>query len=90
MVKRSKLLAALDAHKGRDYKSEKHKALQKQANKRKKNNVGSNESGSVRVSLAADAQQPTEDTERWESDDGGVGLTIVSVCSGLILLWDSL
>ncbi len=36
MAKKSKLLAALDAHKGRDYKLEKQKKFQKQADKRKK------------------------------------------------------
>lgn len=33
---KSKLVAALDAHRGRDYKLEKQKKLQKQAAKRKK------------------------------------------------------
>lgn len=36
MVKKSKLLAALDAHKGRDYHHEKQKKFQKQAATRKK------------------------------------------------------
>jgi len=36
MAKKSKLVAALDAHKGRDYNLEKQKKLQKQADKRKK------------------------------------------------------
>ena len=35
MAKRSKLLMALDAHQGRDYKVEKQKKLQRQAVKRK-------------------------------------------------------
>jgi rRNA-processing protein EBP2 len=36
---KSKLLAAFDAHRGRDYKLEKQKKLQKQAAKRKKSKV---------------------------------------------------
>ena len=36
MVKKSKLLAALDAHKGTDYRLGKQKILQKKAEKRKK------------------------------------------------------
>ena len=39
MVKKSKLLAALDAHKGRNYELERQKALQKKAEKRKKAKV---------------------------------------------------
>ena len=36
MAKKSKLLAALDAHKGRDYQVEKQKELQKKAKRKKK------------------------------------------------------
>jgi rRNA-processing protein EBP2 len=46
MVKRSKLLQALDAHKGRDYDAEKQKKLAKAAEKRKstkKTNTGDDE-----------------------------------------------
>lgn len=36
MVKKSKLLSALDAHKGRDFYKERQKKLQKAAEKKKK------------------------------------------------------
>ena len=36
MAKKSKLLAALDAHKGKDYKLQKQKKLRKQADRRKR------------------------------------------------------
>ena len=36
MARRSKLLAALDTHKGRDYKVEKQKKIQKRVEKKKK------------------------------------------------------
>jgi hypothetical protein len=42
MVKKSKLLLALDAHKGRDYKREYQKKLTKAADKKKKAKSGQN------------------------------------------------
>ena len=73
MAKKSKLLAALDAHKGRDYKLEKQKKLQKQAAKKKVSNsqlqsldgdngqVGGAPINGSRLGLE-------EDSEGWESD----------------------
>jgi hypothetical protein len=40
MVKKSKLFAALDAHKGRDYEKERQKKLAKTAEKKKKAQKG--------------------------------------------------
>ena len=37
MARKSKLLSALDAHRGRDYEAEKQKKLRKQGEKRAKN-----------------------------------------------------
>lgn len=39
MVKKSKLLLALDAHKGRDYKKERQEKLAKAAEKQKKQKI---------------------------------------------------
>ena len=72
MAKKGKLLVALDAHKGRDYKLEKQKKLQKQAARKKKSDPrildpddgpigGAPINGTV---LAAEA-----DSEAWESDE---------------------
>jgi rRNA-processing protein EBP2 len=83
MAKKSKLLAALDAHKGRNYELERQKGLQKKAEKRKnaqvaatsledealfKDNVQGNGSGS----------QLEEDNEGWESEES----EDVRTCSG--------
>lgn len=43
MVKKSKLFAALDAHKGRDYEKERQKKLAKAAEKKKKAQKGESE-----------------------------------------------
>lgn len=40
MVKKSKLLSALDAHKGRDFYKERQKKLQKAAEKKKRAKLG--------------------------------------------------
>ncbi|KAI9736139.1 MAG: rRNA-processing protein and EBNA1-binding protein ebp2 [Cirrosporium novae-zelandiae] len=56
MAKKSKLFAALDAEKGRDYKLEKQKKLQKQAEKRK------------RIKL----QQQVEEQDEWEDEDENI------------------
>lgn len=68
MVKRSKLLAALDAHKGKDYKLEKQKKLQKLAIK-----------GKQSKSRLKDAEADDEETrstsqlkagsDGWDSDE---------------------
>lgn len=45
MVKKSKLLLALDAHKGRDYEAERQKKLVKAAEKRKAKKAKKEEDG---------------------------------------------
>ncbi|KAL9131830.1 MAG: hypothetical protein Q9217_000357 [Psora testacea] len=53
MAKKSKLLAALDAHRGRDHKLEKQRKLRKQAEKRKRSGAGQanleEENGNIKV-----------------------------------------
>lgn len=73
MAKKSKLLAALDAHKGRDYKLEKQKKLQKQAEKRNKLRVAeaseaedAEEGGSK---LNGDGPRLEDESDGWESDE---------------------
>lgn len=78
MAKKSKLLAALDAHKGRDYKLEKQKKLQRQAVKRKKARL---QIQSAEAESEIEAETKTEipingrhelgeESEGWESDGG--------------------
>jgi len=74
MAKKSKLLAALDAHKGRNYELERQKGLQKKAEKRKNANVAA-KSLEDEV-LAEDNVQGNgsgpwleEDNEGWEGEE---------------------
>jgi rRNA-processing protein EBP2 len=67
MAKKSKLLAALDAHKGRDYEAEKRAKKVKAAEKRKRQRVQSSNddsgvvfNGEKRVSSTKDEQPPSE------------------------------
>lgn len=73
MVKKSKLLAALDAHKGKDYKLEKQKILQKKAEKRKKTKQGKQsediEEGENETEAKESVVQPDAGSEGWESDE---------------------
>ncbi|MCJ1417627.1 rRNA-processing protein and EBNA1-binding protein ebp2 [Xylographa parallela] len=73
MARKSKLLAALDAHKGKDYKLEKQKTLQKDAAKRKRikaaAQISTDDAGSEPEAVGNDVQQQLgDDSERWESD----------------------
>ena len=79
MVKKSKLLAALDAHKGRDYKLEKQKELQKRAEKRKKSKETVQSSNAedeglngfeARVTVQSDASKSEDQSDVYESDEG--------------------
>lgn len=54
MVKKSKLLLALDAHKGRDYDAEKQKKMMKLAEKKKK---------AKKAKLSGDADGEDDDIE---------------------------
>jgi len=74
MAKKSKLLAALDTHKGRDYKLEKQKKLQKQAGRRKKSrpqpqqsNVKDEKEGGARVDGILKGSGT--ESEGWESEE---------------------
>lgn len=77
MAKKSKLLAALDAQKGRDHNLERQKKLQRQAVKRKKARPQAqstepeieNEKG-TKVDIPVNGTDPQlkEDSEGWESD----------------------
>lgn len=75
MAKKSKLLAALDAHKGRDYKLEKQKKLQKQAEKGKMSKVSKDTSDSEHTGedgARLNGKEPRlaeEESEGWESDE---------------------
>ena len=73
MAKKSKLLAALDAHKGRDYQAEKQKKLQKQAAKRKSEKPEGQEDALERPDIlvrgANGIQELSEESEGWESDE---------------------
>lgn len=71
MVK-SKLLAALDAYRGRDYKLENQKRLQKQAVKRKKSKVPDTDShGNERVEKDTNGSLAMAEAESdgWQSDE---------------------
>ena len=72
MAKKSKLLAALDAHKGRDYKVEKQKKQQKQAEKKKrlKETQALEEEKENNVVSTSDAGSAVQvESDRWESDE---------------------
>ena len=72
MAKKGKLQAALDAHKGRDYKLEKQKKQQKQAAKKKRTKApGSNleEKENVEVQANGTASMPEAESDGWESDE---------------------
>lgn len=62
MAKKSKLLAALDAHKGRDYKLEHQKKLQKQAERRKCSTVTKPDVENPDLEIDAE-------NSGWESDE---------------------
>ena len=70
MPKKSKLLSALDAHKGRDYRLEKQKKQMKEAEKRKriKQKKQVAQEGSE-AGLNGVAEESKSDSEGWESDE---------------------
>lgn len=74
MAKKSKLLAALDAHKGRDYKLEKQKKLQKQAERRKKAKTAEQVSSSDNAEengaeVIGEGPRLEDESDGWESDE---------------------
>ena len=86
MARKSKLLAALDAHKGRDFMLEKQKKLQKQAEKRKRLKTvekspdadNSVESGVGGVDLNGAAAESGDENSGFESEESG-GATPITV-----------
>lgn len=82
MAKKSKLLAALDAHQGRDFKKEHQKKMQKQAARRKKSKPesGASESGDETEGRPKvhDTFAPLDaESEGWETDESDAALTAV-------------
>ena len=72
MAKRSKLLAALDTHRGRDYKSEKQKKLQKQAAKKIRTKAPGSileEKENAGVQANSTLPMPQDESDGWESDE---------------------
>jgi len=77
MVKKSKLLTALDAHKGRDYEAEKRKKQVKSAEKRKRDRTeatGEGDDVEDKMDLNGKLAEPdeklaTDDFEDFESDE---------------------
>lgn len=72
MAKKGKLLAALDAHKGRDYKLEKQKKQQKQAarkNRPKTPGLNLEEKENVNAQTNGTASVPEAESDDWESDE---------------------
>lgn len=83
MAKKGKLLAALDAHKGRDYSLEKQKKQQKQAAKKKRTKAeGSNceEKENLEARSNATLSTPEAESDDWESGEKEtVEATIIDV-----------
>lgn len=71
MAKKSKLLAAFDAHKGRDYRLEKQKKQQKLAAKRKRTKAPESnpeEKESIEAQANGLASMLDVESDGWESD----------------------
>ena len=82
MAKKSKLLAALDAHQGRDYKLEKQKKLQKQAAKKLRTKAPGpilEEKGNAAVQANSILPMPQDESDGWESD-GSEAAGEIAVC----------
>lgn len=86
MAKKGKLLTALDAHMGRNYKVQKQKALQKRAEKKKKKakqapyspeGEDADEHG-ARLKVNGDVLSTEEDSDGWESEKSKDAPTAVS------------
>lgn len=75
MVKKSKLLAALDAHKGKDYQHEKQKKFQKQAATRKKKLNPPHQSPVTDIEDIGGIErnnsvtEPEAESDGWEGDE---------------------
>ena len=75
MVKKSKLLSALDALKGKDYQHEKQKKFQKQAAKRKRKLNSPRQNSVIEVGDLGETRdndlipQPEAESDGWEGDE---------------------
>ncbi|CAF9904282.1 MAG: rRNA-processing protein and EBNA1-binding protein ebp2 [Heterodermia speciosa] len=72
MARKSKLLAALYAHKGGDYKVEKQKKMQKEAEKRKRSRATRDKSNgeedeNIKTELKGDSIRIADESDGWES-----------------------
>jgi len=77
---KSKLLKALDFHRGRDYKLEKQKKQQKQAAQKKKSRPpSSNLKEKENVPAHVDSNHALPEAEGWESDESEAAKT-TAVC----------
>ena len=75
MAKKGRLLGALEAHRGRDYKLEKQKKQQKQAAKKKRTkDPGSDleEIENVEAQANGTSFMPEIESDGWESDESEV------------------
>ena len=82
MARKSKLLTALDAHRGRDYQAEKQKKLQKKATKRKTERL-EDQNGAPGLQtdqsrIANGIPKLSEESEGWESDENNESSEMVS------------
>ena len=83
MAKKGRLLAALDALKGRDYRIQKQKTLQKRAAKKKRTRpqIGTGkEKENVEGQPSAMASMPEAESEGWESDESQAAEEATAVC----------
>ena len=81
MARKSKLLSALDAHRGRDYQAEKQKKLQKKATKRKAERLedknGVPELQEDQSQVVNGIPKLSEESEGWESDENNESSEVV-------------
>lgn len=81
---KSKLITALAAHKGRDYRLEKQKKLQKEAAKKKRSKAplsDPEEKENVQAEVNGTTPMPEGESEGWESDESEVA-DATAVCQG--------
>ena len=82
MARKGKLLAALDIHKGRDFKLERQKRLQKQAEKKRKSKVIAKEGQPTATDEEEDAGAVAQsnrthvdgESDEWASDESEAAL----------------
>ena len=83
MAKKSKLLAALDAHKGKNHKREHQKKLQKEAEKKRKSKqipdstVNHGDENVADVGGSSVKSLSDEEVDAWQTDESGDAPTAV-------------